>query len=73
MSRLQDVIQRGTRAAQPVATAVPAGTIYFVTGENVLERSSGTAWESISAAVGAVSGGASALGFAFTLMGAEEP
>jgi hypothetical protein len=42
---LDDVHQRGTRAAQPAATAVPAGTLYFVTDENVQERSTGTAWQ----------------------------
>jgi hypothetical protein len=52
--RLQDVILRDTRANQPLATAVSPGTLYFVTGENVLERSNGTSWESYS---GAASGG----------------
>lgn len=69
---LEDVIQRGTRIAQPVANTVPSGTIYFVTGENVLERSNGSAWESISAAVASSSSGISA-GFALTLIGSEEP
>lgn len=41
--------QRGTRADQPAATSVYAGTLYFVTDELVTERSSGTAWESFSA------------------------
>lgn len=45
---LEDVIQRGTRAAQPLATAVATGTIYYVTDELVTERSNGTAWQSIS-------------------------
>lgn len=53
-SRLQDVILRGTRAAQPAATTVAPGTLYFVTAENVLERSNGTAWETYS---GSGSGG----------------
>lgn len=41
---------RGTRAAQPVATAVPAGTLYFVTDatELVTERSNGAAWQTYS-------------------------
>lgn len=47
-SRIQDVIQRGTRASQPAATAVSAGTLYFVTDEGVTERSNGTSWESFS-------------------------
>jgi hypothetical protein len=55
MSRLQDVLQRGTRAAQPLATSVPIGTLYYVTDETVLERSDGTNWQSYSASV--VAGG----------------
>lgn len=50
MSLLQDVILRDTRAAQPAATAVSEGALYFVTDELVLERSSGSAWESVSPA-----------------------
>jgi hypothetical protein len=38
--------RRGTRAAQPSASTVPAGTLYGVTDEgHILERSNGTAWE----------------------------
>lgn len=48
MSTLASVIQRGTRAAQPAATAVPVGTLYFVTDETIIERSSGSAWQSYS-------------------------
>src|SRR5688572_25288124 len=48
--RLQDVILRDTRAAQPLATAVPAGTLYWVTDETILERSNGTTWQSFSTA-----------------------
>jgi hypothetical protein len=48
MSKLSDVILRGTRAAQPAATTISAGGLYFVTDELVLERSSGTVWESVS-------------------------
>lgn len=44
MAILTDVIQRGTRAAQPLATVVPAGTLYFVTDESVTEQSNGTTW-----------------------------
>jgi hypothetical protein len=51
--RLEDVILRDTRANQPVATAVAAGTIYFVTDELAFERSNGTIWQDITpAAVG---------------------
>lgn len=45
---LSSVIQRGTRALQPAATAVPVGTLYYVTDEGVTERSSGSAWQSFS-------------------------
>lgn len=40
-----DLIRRGTRAAQPAATAVAAGTLYYVTDEATTERSSGAAWQ----------------------------
>ena len=43
-SRLQDVILRGTRAAQPLATTVAPGTLYFVTDELLTEQSDGTTW-----------------------------
>jgi hypothetical protein len=43
---LDELIQRGTRAAQPAATAVPAGTLYCVTDDGaILERSTGSIWE----------------------------
>lgn len=45
---LEDVILRGTRAAQPAATTVAQGTLYFVTDESITERSTGAAWESYS-------------------------
>ena len=48
MARLTDAIQRGTRAAQPAATAVSAGTLYYVTDESKTERSTGAAWQDCS-------------------------
>lgn len=48
MSLFSNLIRRGTRASQPAATAVPTGTLYFVTDELVTERSSGSAWETYS-------------------------
>lgn len=48
MSRIQDIIQRSTRALQPLATAVSIGTLYYVTDEHVMERSTGAAWQSVS-------------------------
>lgn len=47
--KLEEVILRGTRAAQAAATAVPVGTLYFVTDEGLLERSNGTTWQTVSA------------------------
>lgn len=49
MALPSSIIQRGTRASQPSAASVAAGTLYFVTDETVLERSSGAAWETYSA------------------------
>jgi hypothetical protein len=43
-----DIHRRGTRASQPAATTVTVGTLYFVTDENLTERSTGTAWETYS-------------------------
>lgn len=43
---LDELIQRGTRAAQPAAAAVTPGTLYSVTDEgDVLERSNGITWQ----------------------------
>lgn len=48
------IILRGTRASQPAATAVAAGSLFCVTDEGrILERSTGAAWESYSSAAGA--------------------
>ena len=46
--QLSSVILRGSRAAQPDANSVAAGTVYYVTDESVTERSTGSAWEDIS-------------------------
>src|SRR5262245_12021003 len=49
MALPSSIIQRGTRASQPAATAVAAGTLYCVTDEHsIVERSSGAAWQSFS-------------------------
>ena len=43
---LDDLNQRGTRAAQPPASSVVPGALYCVEDEdNLLERSNGTVWE----------------------------
>jgi len=50
---LDEVHQRGTRAAQPLASAVVAGTLYSVTDEgDALERSDGAAWAPYGATAG---------------------
>lgn len=50
MSVLSSAIQRGTRGAQPAASAVSIGTLYCVTDEsNLVERSNGTIWQSYTA------------------------
>lgn len=56
--KLEAVILRGTRASQPAATTVPVGTLYGVTDEaNIVERSSGSAWQAYSpSAAGAGNG-----------------
>lgn len=43
--KLEEVILRGTRAAQPAANTVPIGSLYFVTDEWTLERSDGSSWQ----------------------------
>ncbi len=48
MARVRDIIQRDTRANQPVATTVDVGTLYYVTDENITERSNGTTWQTYS-------------------------
>ena len=45
MARIRDIIQRSTRALQPLATAVDVGTLYYVTDESITERSNGTVWQ----------------------------
>jgi len=58
MALPSSIWQRGNRASQPAATAVAAGTIYYVTDESVTERSTGSAWEDVSdAGAGDVSDG----------------
>lgn len=48
MGTLGSVIQRGTSGAQPAATTVPVGTLYFQTDTGVTQRSNGTTWDSYS-------------------------
>ena len=52
MSLFKDAVQRGTRAAQPAATAVVVGALYYVTDESKTERSNGAAWQDVSDAAG---------------------
>jgi hypothetical protein len=48
MALFSSLIQRGLRSAQPAASAVSIGTIYFSSDEGLIERSTGSAWESFS-------------------------
>ncbi len=53
MPLFRDVILLDTRANQPLATAVPIGTLYSVTDEsNLIERSNGTTWDAYSGSGG---------------------
>jgi hypothetical protein len=55
-SKTREILQRGTRAAQPGAGTVQEGTFYYVTDEQVTERSDGVAtWQDVSDAGGGVS------------------
>ena len=45
MPTVPDIHRRGTRALQPLATAVTTGTLYFVTDEALTERSDGAVWQ----------------------------
>lgn len=46
MALVRDILQRGNRASQPLATTVIIGTLYGVTDEdNIIERSNGTVWQ----------------------------
>lgn len=45
MSLLSSLITRVTRSAQPAAATSNAGGLAFITDEGVIERSSGSAWE----------------------------
>lgn len=60
---LAEVIQRGTAAARPAATAVPSGCIYYSTDTATTDRSNGTTWETIA---DAGTGGASDWEFTLT-------
>ncbi len=74
MAKLSDVIQRGTAAAQPVATAVSIGTLYFQSDTGLLQRSNGSAWETYASGsgAGAASGGVVApIGSLIDLAGTE--
>jgi hypothetical protein len=48
MPIFEECVQRGTRALQPLAIDVTEGTLYFVTDENITERSNGAVWQNYS-------------------------
>jgi hypothetical protein len=55
MAQLNEVLLQGLRSAQPLATAVADGTLYYVTDEDVLEQSWSGAWTPYSPAPGSAS------------------
>lgn len=58
MAKVEDIIQRGTRAGQPTpTTGEQVGILYYVSDESVTERWSGSAWEDISDTGGGGGGG----------------
>jgi len=67
MSRLQDVVQRGTHAARPAANTVAWGTLYYETDTAQTFQSDTTNWNTYS---DGGSGAATSLPHTFMLMGA---
>jgi hypothetical protein len=70
MSRLEDVIRRGTTAARPAASAVAVGTLYFATDGGAgslgeLQRSNGTTWDSMESGGVSVANTAAARVYAY--------
>lgn len=66
MALPSSIWQRDTRANQPAATAVAAGTIYYVSDESVTERSNGTTWDDVSdGSTGIADGATLATGLTF--------
>jgi hypothetical protein len=55
-AKTRKILQQGTRAAQPAASAVQEGTLYYVTDELVIERSNLTTWDpwTVGGATGSV-------------------
>lgn len=49
---LEDILIRGTRADQPLATEVGTGALYYVTDEAVTEQSDGSSWLTYSDSAG---------------------
>ncbi len=45
--QVENFIRRGTAASRPAVADVLPGSLYYVTDENTLERSTGSAWESV--------------------------
>jgi hypothetical protein len=44
-AKTRKILQQGLRAAQPAASTVQEGTLYYVTDESVIERSNLTIWQ----------------------------
>lgn len=47
--KTRNVSRRGTRANQPAATNLPEGSVYNVTDELLIERTTGAAWQTFGA------------------------
>ncbi len=54
MAQLSDVLLQGLRSAQPAATAVADGTLYYVTDEFKTEQSNGVVWSAYSGTSGSL-------------------
>jgi hypothetical protein len=62
MALPSSILRRGLRSAQPLATDVAAGTLYFVTDEDLTEQSNGSAWVTYSdASTGGIGGPGSSI------------
>lgn len=51
MALPSSILIRGTLAAQPAATTVAAGTVYFITDKGIIQQSDGTNWLTFGNAV----------------------
>jgi hypothetical protein len=57
MALPESILMRGTRAAQPAATTLARGVLYYVTDESVTEQTNGTIWVTYADGGGGGGGG----------------